>query len=110
MVSLQIPADEAVLFMGDINENMYTNPDGLQKMWDDLHAKQADCVFGALNYSSESIWNDVRQAANPNGRAGWIDHIAYRYGKLWSDCVMKYFNSVEKVAIIEMGEIAAPTN
>ena len=95
VVSRKIPADEAVLFMGDINENMYTNPDGLQKMWDDLHAKQADCVFGALNYSSESIWNDVRQAADPNGGPGWIDHIAYRYGRYCCTSTLRIMSNMQ---------------
>ena len=81
VVKRGIPANEAVLYLGDINEDMYREPEKLQMIWDTLHATMAEPLYGELNYTSESLWNDVRINANPNGRPEWIDHVAYRWGK-----------------------------
>ena len=57
---------------------MYKHPDLLEEIFDDLHADMATPIFGDLNYTAESIYNDVRINADPNGKNDWIDHVAFR--------------------------------
>ncbi|XP_070554661.1 uncharacterized protein [Ptychodera flava] len=75
MKKQNIPVDEAVIYGGDLNTDMYTSPD----QWDQvLQILEADMppIVGPLNITDDNQNNDLIHP-NDTSWSKWIDYVIY---------------------------------
>ncbi|XP_070553298.1 uncharacterized protein [Ptychodera flava] len=87
MLRQNISKEDAVIYGGDLNNNMYTKPDLLDDMLEALEANMPEIV-GPINCTSDKCYNDLNyDGDDPVGCAegrdwlpgSWIDYVLYSH-------------------------------
>ncbi len=76
MTSKNIPKDEPVIYAGDLNADVYREPDHFFSIMDILQASLPELV-GEVNGTIVPGYNDILNIRNKTGPAKWIDHVVY---------------------------------
>ncbi|XP_070553297.1 uncharacterized protein [Ptychodera flava] len=81
MKEQNIPADEPVIYAGDLNTNLYGTHGRWGQMLEILQANMPEIV-GHLNYTSDKENNDVNRDPQPGDGGSWIDYVIYSHQHL----------------------------
>ena len=63
---------------GFVFTDLWAHPDRVMELFDILDAEMNKPLYGAVNYTSESTYNDVHPLVYPDEEDNWIDHLGYR--------------------------------
>ena len=71
-----MPVTDGVVFGGDFNIDLYSNLDTLNEVLDTLGGAVPRKV-GVLNYTSDSVENDIKAIKSPTDGRKWLDYALY---------------------------------